>query len=65
MEKVKGIFSELASDEVDWGQGIQGDTNKTWLNAEQPTLDIIFSKYFENFDKAVNSAIHKKVTRLV
>jgi len=60
MRRVKEIFSQFTSDEVDWGEGIQGDINKTWLNAQQPTLDIIFSKYFENFDKAVNSAIHNK-----
>jgi len=58
MRKVKEIFSELASDAVDWGQGIQGDINKTWLDAGLPTLDIIFSKHFENFEKAINSATH-------
>jgi len=60
MKKVKGIFSKLSSDEVDWGQGIQGDINKTWLDARQPTLDIVFSKHFENFDNAVSSATHFK-----
>jgi len=29
MNKVKEIFSALASDEVDWGENIQGDINKT------------------------------------
>jgi len=60
MRKVKEIFSGLANNEVDWGQGIQGDINKTWLDAQQPTLDLIFSKYFSNFENAVNSAIHNK-----
>jgi len=57
MREVKKIFSKLVNDEVDWGQGIQGDISKTWLDAQQPTLDIIFSKHFDCFDKAVNSAI--------
>jgi len=57
MIKVRKIFSELASDEVDWGQGIQGDINKTWLDAQQASLDMIFSKYFDCFETAVNSAI--------
>jgi len=55
MEKVREIFSELASEEVDWGQGIQGDINKTWLDASLPTLDLIFSKHFNN---AVDSALY-------
>jgi len=58
MQQVKEIFSKLASDEVDWGQGIQGDVNQTWLDARQPTLDIIFSKYFEKFNEAVDSALY-------
>jgi len=57
MKKVKEIFSEITNDEVDWGHGIQGDSNKTWLDAQQPTLDIIFSKHFDCFDKAVDSAV--------
>jgi len=57
MKKVKEIFSEITNDEVDWGQGIQGDINKTWLDAQQPTLDMIFSKYFDCFENAVNSAM--------
>jgi len=57
MIKVRKIFSELASDEVDWGQGMQGDINQTWLNASHSTLDMIFSKYFDCFENAVNSAI--------
>jgi len=58
MERVKRIFSKLASDEVNWRWDMQGDINQTWLDARQPTLDIIFSKYFESFDAAVNSAVH-------
>jgi len=57
MNKVKEIFSGLASDEVDWRWDFQGDPNQTWLDARQSTLDIIFSKYFENFDKVVEAAI--------
>jgi len=37
---------------------MQGDVNQTWLDARQPTLDIVFSKYFENFDNAVDTATH-------
>jgi len=58
MQQVKEIFSKLASDEVDWRWEMQGDINQTWLDARQPTLDIIFSKYFEKFNEAVDSAIH-------
>jgi len=58
MEKVKEIFSKLASDEVDWRWDMQGDVKQTWLDARQPTLDIIFSKYFEKFNEAVDSVIH-------
>jgi len=58
MTKIKKIFSGIASNEVDWGQGIQGDINKTWLDARLSTLDLIFSKYFDNFDNAVNSALY-------
>jgi len=48
MEKVKEIFSKLASNEVNWRWDMQGDVNQTWLDARQPTLDIVFSKYFDN-----------------
>jgi len=58
MKKVKEIFSGLAGDEVNWRWDMQGDENQTWLDARQPTLDIIFSKYFMNFDNVVDSAIN-------
>jgi len=58
MQQVKEIFSKLASDEVNWRWDMQGDINKTWLDAGKPTLDIIFSKYFEHFNNAVEAAAH-------
>jgi len=58
MSEVKKIFSTLASDEVDWGEGMQGDPDKTWLDARHPTLDLVFLEYFESFDDIVDGAIH-------
>jgi len=60
MQQVKEIFSKLASDEVNWRWDMQGDVNQTWLDARQPTLDIIFLKYFEKFNEAIDAAVYFK-----
>jgi len=59
MDNVRSIFSGLSSGEVDWGDGIQGDMEKTWLDASQENLAMVFKRHFDRFDKAKESALYE------
>ena len=53
MELAKSIFATRPASAVDW---ITHDPIKTWLDPNQPTLADVFSRYFEHFINAKNSA---------
>lgn len=57
MERARSIFSTLPSASVEWDEGLQTDRDKTWLDSRQDTLGAIFSRYFDLFSKAKDSAI--------
>ncbi|NML35486.1 hypothetical protein [Paraburkholderia antibiotica] len=57
MAKVREIFAQLPTQTaVDWKPHMLGDTEKSWLNPDQPTLADVFSEYFEKFARACGSA---------
>jgi len=58
MDKIRKIFSTVSSSEVDWTKILQGDPNKTWLDSSLPTLDLIFLKFFEEFNNAVDELMY-------
>lgn len=54
MNKVKEIFSTLPNSAIDWPEDF--DLTKTRLDKNLPTLLDIFSAYFRNFFRSVESA---------
>ncbi|WP_282876579.1 hypothetical protein [Pseudomonas peli] len=57
MERARGIFSTMPSTSVEWDESLQTYRDKTWLDSRQDTLGAIFSRYFDLFSKAKNSAV--------
>ncbi len=57
MERARGIFFTLPSASVEWDEILQADRDKTWLDSRQDTLGTIFSRFFDLFSKAKDSAI--------
>lgn len=57
MEKVKSIFFTLPSSSVEWDEDMQADRDRTWLDSRADTLGDIFSRYFDLFSKAKDSAV--------
>lgn len=57
MEKAKSIFFTLPSSSVEWSKNMQSDRDKTWLDLRMDTLGDVFSRYFDLFSKAKNSAL--------
>lgn len=57
MEKVKSIFFTLPSSSVEWDEDMQADRDRTWLDSRADTLGDVFSRYFDLFSKAKDSAV--------
>ncbi|MCJ8170894.1 hypothetical protein [Atopomonas sediminilitoris] len=57
MERARSIFSMMPSASVEWDESLQADRDKTWLDSRQDTLGTIFSRYFDLFSKAKDSAV--------
>lgn len=57
MERARGIFSAMPSTSVEWDESLQTDRDKTWLDSRRDTLETIFSRYFDLFSKAKDSAV--------
>lgn len=57
MEKAKSIFFTLPSSLVEWDENMQADRDRTWLDSRKDTLGDVFSRYFDLFSKAKNSAV--------
>jgi hypothetical protein len=57
MEKARSIFLNLPGSSVDWDGEMQADRTRIWLNAKDDSLGHIFSRYFDLFAKAKDSAI--------
>lgn len=57
MERARSIFSTMPSASVEWDESLQADRDKTWLDSRQDTLGTIFSRYFDLFSKAKDSAV--------
>ncbi|WP_459625350.1 hypothetical protein [Burkholderia sp. 3C] len=56
MEQARRIFAELPASAIDWDPSMRGDAEKTWLDPSRSTLADVFSRYFENFVRCVESA---------
>jgi len=56
MAEVKRAFSSVSSTEVDWSALDELPSSSSRLNAKQGTLDLVYAKYFEQFDYCVESA---------
>lgn len=57
MEKAREIFLSLPGSSVDWDDEMQADRARTWLNAKGDSLGSIFSRYFDLFANAKDSAV--------
>lgn len=57
MERARRIFAMVPSNHVEWDENLLADRNKTWLDAKQDTLANVFSRYFDLFSKAKDSAV--------
>lgn len=57
MEQAQQIFALIpAKSGVEWDPAMIGNLEKSWLSLGQLTLADVFSKYFEHFVKACDSA---------
>ena len=57
MGQAREIFAQKpAASSVEWDAAMLANPEKSWLNPEQSTLADVFSKYFEMFVDACNSA---------
>lgn len=56
MGSVKIVFASLPISSVGWDIDLLQDCTKTWLDINNETLADVFSKYFDIFIKAKNSA---------
>lgn len=57
MEKAKRIFFTLPGSSVEWSEDMQNDRDKRWLDSRADTLGNVFSRYFDLFSNAKNSAV--------
>ena len=57
MNQAQQIFSGLSSTEIDWTETLPNDKNLSWLDPNQANLAEIFSKFFDYFTEAKESAI--------
>ncbi|WP_330848663.1 hypothetical protein [Burkholderia stagnalis] len=57
MTKAREIFEQKpAATSVEWDAAMLANPEKSWLNSEQSTLADVFSKFFEKFVDACESA---------
>lgn len=56
MAQVNAVFREIPSSAVEWNPALSGNSNKSILNPDLPTLGDVFARYFDQLDFCVESA---------